>query len=421
MRNNQNLPNRRIDSNNVNGRQLPSKSPVYNRSRSRTPYRSQSRNNYNNTSHYNRNNDSNNKYNSRNTSYNRNNFNRSRTNSYNRNNSYNRYNNSRSNSRYTNRSQSRHQSPYNRNNNNINNYYNKQRFDSRDSNRTDRYRQRSNSNNRYYSNNNNRTDRRHSSHREQNNRHQSKDGRTDGNRYNNNHNKGRINNVETDIPNEDPPGIDEYEYTSESSNEDQEILDKFYNANEDTCNTIVNALESNPTWILPMYQFNKFERDFSKQKPIIENDFLLDSGATLNLLNEDTWNEIKYNNPEIHLERANKTLTAANNTTRETFGTIILNLTPDRISNNRNKIQHNFNIHLCVTQCNHNILGTPFFKEYIETLNVNTNKLTINTNTILDNDIKFFMNSTKGYPYYSRLYPIKTKNQSILKKNNTNA
>ena len=264
MRNNQNLPNRRIDSNNVNGRQLTSTSPVYNSSRSRTPYRSQSRNNYNNTSHYNRNNDSNNKYNSRNTSYRRNNFNRSRTNSYNRNNSYNRYNNSRSNSRYTNRSQSRHQSTYNRNNNN--NYYNKQRFDSRDSNRTDRYRQRSNSNNRHYSNNNNRTHRRNSSHREQSNRHQSKDGRTDGNRYNNNHNKGRINNVETDRPNEDPPGIDEYEYTSESSNEDQEILDKFYDANEDTCNTIVNALESNPTWILPKYQCNKFERDFTKQK-----------------------------------------------------------------------------------------------------------------------------------------------------------
>ena len=50
MRNNQNLPNRKIDSNNVNGKQLPSTSPVYNSSRSRTPYRPQSRNNYNNTS-----------------------------------------------------------------------------------------------------------------------------------------------------------------------------------------------------------------------------------------------------------------------------------------------------------------------------------------------------------------------------------
>ena len=77
-----------------------------------------------------------------------------------------------------------------------------------------------------------------------------------------------------------------------------------------------------------MYQCNKFEQDFTKQKPILEIDFLLDSGATLNLLNEDTWNEIKYNNLEIQLEKANNTLTAANNTTIETYGTVKLPLTP---------------------------------------------------------------------------------------------
>ena len=53
MRNNQNLPNRRIDSNNINGRQLPSTSPIYNNSRSRTPYTSQSRNSYNNNNNTN--------------------------------------------------------------------------------------------------------------------------------------------------------------------------------------------------------------------------------------------------------------------------------------------------------------------------------------------------------------------------------
>ena len=76
--------------------------------------------------------------------------------------------------------------------------------------------------------------------------------------------------------------------TSESSNSDQKILDKFYNASEYTCNTVINTLESNPIWILPMYQYNRLEQDFTKQKPILEIDFLLDSGATLNLLNEDT-------------------------------------------------------------------------------------------------------------------------------------
>ena len=50
-----------------------------------------------------------------------------------------------------------------------------------------------------------------------------------------------------------------------------------------------------------MYQCNKIEQDFTKQRPILEINFLLDSGATLNLLKEDTWNEIKYNNPDIRL------------------------------------------------------------------------------------------------------------------------
>ena len=165
-----------------------------------------------------------------------------------------------------------------------------------------------------------------------------------------------------------------------------------------------------------MYQYNEIEQDFTKQRPILEIDFLLDSEATLNLLNEDTWNEIKYNNPNICLEQANKTPTAANNTIIETFGTVTLNLTPDKTSNSGNKPQHNLSIHFYVTQCNHNILGTPFFKEYIETINVNTNKLTINTNTIIDNDIIFFMNSTKGYPYYSRLYPIFNKEPIYLER-----
>ena len=197
MRNNQNLPNRRIDSNNVNGRQLPSTSPVYHNSRSRTPYRSQSRNFFYNTS-YNRDNrnyqglrNSNNNYNNRSGSYKKTNYNRSRTNSYNRNNNHNRYNNSRSNSRYTNRSHSRQHSPYNRNNNNYNNN-NRQRHYSKDSNKSDIYRQRSSSNNRHYSNSNNRDDRRNGTRREQNDRYHSKDRRTDGNKYNNNNKTEQI-------------------------------------------------------------------------------------------------------------------------------------------------------------------------------------------------------------------------------------
>ena len=77
-----------------------------------------------------------------------------------------------------------------------------------------------------------------------------------------------------------------------------------------------------------MYQCTSLETDFNKQKPILKSDFLLDSGATLNLLNEDTWNELKYNTPHIQLTKSVRTLTAANNTKIKTLGTTNLNVTP---------------------------------------------------------------------------------------------
>ena len=93
-----------------------------------------------------------------------------------------------------------------------------------------------------------------------------------------------------------------------------------------------------------MYQCTSLETDFTKQKPILEIDFVLDSGATLNLLNEDTWNELKYNNPHLQLTKSVRTLTAANNTKIETLGTITLNVTPVRISNSRSNPHPIFNI-----------------------------------------------------------------------------
>ena len=112
-----------------------------------------------------------------------------------------------------------------------------------------------------------------------------------------------------------------------------------------------------------MYQCTSLEIDFTKQKPILEIVFLLDSGATLNLLNEDTWIELKYNNPHLQLTKSIRTLTAANNTKIETLGTININVTPERISNSKSNPHPIFNIFFYVTQCNHNILGTPFFKD----------------------------------------------------------
>ena len=84
-------------------------------------------------------------------------------------------------------------------------------------------------------------------------------------------------------------------------------------------------------------------------------------------------------------------------------------MTPERVSNSRSNPHPIFDIFFCVTQCNHNILGTPFFTENIETINVNKKKLTINTPTDIDNEIHFFQNTTKENPYYSRIYPVYNK------------
>ena len=99
-----------------------------------------------------------------------------------------------------------------------------------------------------------------------------------------------------------------------------------------------------------MYQCTSLETDFTKQKSILEIDFLLDSGATLNLLNEDTWNELKHNNLHLQLSKSVRTLTAANNTKIETLGTINLNVTPEKISNSRSNPHPIFNIFFFVTQ-----------------------------------------------------------------------
>ena len=106
-------------------------------------------------------------------------------------------------------------------------------------------------------------------------------------------------------------------------NEDQQILNKFYNAHEETCSSI-NTIESNPIWILPMHQCSSLETNFTKQKPILKIDFKFFSRATLNHLSKDTWNKLKYKNPYLQLTKSTKTLAAANNTKIHRSGNTVL-------------------------------------------------------------------------------------------------
>ena len=127
MRNNQNLPNRQINSNNVNGRQLTSTSSVYSNHRSRTPNRK--------ISHPSR--QSNQTYNNNNSRYSPRPYSNNRSYSNHRS-----YSKNRSQSRYNNNNRNRSQS-HNRNNNNLHYSNNRNR-----SNSYQRISNRSNPNNR---------------------------------------------------------------------------------------------------------------------------------------------------------------------------------------------------------------------------------------------------------------------------------
>ena len=62
--------------------------------------------------------------------------------------------------------------------------------------------------------------------------------------------------------------------------------------------------------------------------PHLEIDFLLNSGATFNILNNDTWNEIKEYH-KLQLKASTFVLSAANNSKLQSNGTVKLTLYPD--------------------------------------------------------------------------------------------
>ena len=114
----------------------------------------------------------------------------------------------------------------------------------------------------------------------------------------------------------------------------QDTQDEYFNCQEE-CNTLTEeyilstSCKSN-IWVLPLTIYTPQTLDPKRtiSPPHLEIDFLLDSGATLNIINNDTWNEIN----EYHtlkLKTSTFALSAANNTKLQSKGTVKLMLYPD--------------------------------------------------------------------------------------------
>ena len=179
---------------------------------------------------------------------------------------------------------------------------------------------------------------------------------------------------------------------------------------------MANAL--NPTsWFYSLYTHtssNQNHRDYSSR---LEISFLLDSGASISLLNHPTFItiakllNIKQNPPH----NSSKTLTVANQTEVPIldYSTITLNTT---IEDNSRQ----FTIPFAVADIKYNILGTPFFEENIQNINIQDFTLQFKHHSrVYPNYGKFTSLLSKDYPDFSYIYRINSKTQIRLKPNSS--
>ena len=149
----------------------------------------------------------------------------------------------------------------------------------------------------------------------------------------------------------------------------------------------------------------------------LEIAFLLDSGASISVLNYLSYItftkllDIRSNHTSDGPTRNSKILTVANQTEVPIlhYAIIILNTTIDENS-------RYFSVPFAVADIKYSILGTPFFEDNIQNINIQdfTLEFKYRSKTHL-NYAKFTTLLSKDYPYFSYIYRINSKTQIRLK------
>ena len=150
----------------------------------------------------------------------------------------------------------------------------------------------------------------------------------------------------------------------------------------------------------------------------LEIAFLSDSGVSVSVLNYPTYItltkllDIRPNHfSDLQPHHSSKILTVANQTEVPIlhYGIIILNTTIE--DNSRS-----FSVPFAVADIKYNILGTPFFEDNIQNINIQDFTLEFKYQSkIYPNYTKFTTLLSKDYPYFSYIYRINSKTQIRLK------
>ena len=162
------------------------------------------------------------------------------------------------------------------------------------------------------------------------------------------------------------------------------------------------------SWFYPLY-IHAFERKDNILPSKLENLFLLDTGASISVLNLPTFHviakQLNLNVPrDIENKRA-KTLTVANQT--EVPIVHYVSMTCFTEVNHQNR---SFNIEFAVANIKYNILGAPFFKKIIQNIDFQQNIMTYKEqHPKLPTKTHFLTFAEKDYPYISYIYTINCK------------
>ena len=173
------------------------------------------------------------------------------------------------------------------------------------------------------------------------------------------------------------------------------------------------------SWFYTSYDLHTPSSIVQRDNPSrLEIAFFLDSGAPISVLNYTTYItltkllHIKPNHTsDVGPTQNSKTLTVTNRTEVSIlhYANIILNTTIDENS-------RYFSVPFAVADIKYNILGTPFFEDNIQNINIQDFTLEFKYQTKTHpNYAKFTSFLSKDYPYFSYIYRINSKPQIRLK------
>ena len=179
----------------------------------------------------------------------------------------------------------------------------------------------------------------------------------------------------------------------------------------------INAVTPPTSWFLNLYATKSLKDTSSPSK--LEILFLLDSGASISVINIATYTILAQSFLNCSTEittLSTKTISIATKTEIP----ILHNITLTCHTSIDNKA-HTFVIPFAVTNVQYNILGTPFFEQFVKTIDIENMTLQLknppHSQGIISpqtNIIPFDTHRDKHYPYFSYIYTINVNQKNSL-------